>query len=304
MARHDGMGWLDPMLVAAIVAALAVVGLVVLALLLRRAFTGDVEGTIRARAARRARMRAGGPGDHAPAGEFEAYLVIPDISGYTRFMQLSHFSLAHAQYAVSALLDSIIDAAGGRLAVAKVEGDAVFLYGLAGPGGGRGGLSGAEVGEAVAGVLRAFYRKRAQLQALNTCPCEACGGIGDLEIKTVVHSGRLLLYDLRGHQELSGLPVIVAHRLLKSSLGLARYVLVTEHTATALRLPLGVAPRPHREAYDGVGEVASSVYAFEPADVLPAGELAPAAPLSAKAATAGRKLAENLRALGHPPAAA
>ena len=56
-----------------------------------------------------------------------ALLVIADIGGYTRFMNLHRTSLAHAQENTSRLLDAIIDAAPG-LELSGLEGDAAFLY--------------------------------------------------------------------------------------------------------------------------------------------------------------------------------
>ncbi|MBI4459764.1 MAG: DUF2652 domain-containing protein [Acidobacteria bacterium] len=57
-----------------------------------------------------------------------AFLLIADISGYTRFMKEHRLSLAHAQEIVARLLESIIDASKDDLALAKLEGDAVFSH--------------------------------------------------------------------------------------------------------------------------------------------------------------------------------
>ena len=223
-------------------------------------------------------------------------MVIPDISGYTHFMQLTRYSLAHAQYAVTALLGSIIDAAEQRLAPAKLEGDAVLLYALRRSAGGL-GLNGEDVGRAVVEIAKAFYQKRAGLERDNTCSCDACRNVGKLELKTVVHRGAVLLCDIRGHHEISGVSVIVAHRLLKNSLGMTRYVLVTEDAHAEVRLPIECSISRHREHFDGVGEVAAYVYDFEPLRLLGTAEAESG--LAAKAAEAGRKLRANWRDLRH-----
>jgi D-serine deaminase-like pyridoxal phosphate-dependent protein len=57
----------------------------------------------------------------------DALLVIADIGGYTRFMNLHRTSLAHAQENTLRLLDAIIDAAPD-LELSELEGDAAFLY--------------------------------------------------------------------------------------------------------------------------------------------------------------------------------
>lgn len=276
-----------------------VLAIVVVVLLLRRAIAGDPLSAIRGGALRRLELVPAAPARRppgAPSGEAEGILVIPDISGYTQFMQMSAFALAHAQYVISALLNSMIDAAEGVLATAKIEGDAVLLYGVRGSGDGQGGLAGHEVGAAVCAVIGAFYRKRAELYCANACHCDACHSVDKLELKTIVHSGQLLFYELRGQQELSGLPVIVAHRLLKSTIGQDRYVLVTDAAEPAVTLPLEAKRRRHSEHYEGIGEVGGTVHVFDPEQLL-AGEEPPTAGVSTKAADAARKLAEGLRAL-------
>ena len=60
--------------------------------------------------------------------ETDAYLVIPDVSGYSRFMQLPHTSLEHSQRGISALLECLASAAGEDLVVSKFEGDAVLMF--------------------------------------------------------------------------------------------------------------------------------------------------------------------------------
>lgn len=287
-----------PMLAMGIGITLVVLGLVYLVVLLLGRVTGDAESMIRGESLRRlpaATDRARlGHSSALPEGEVDGYVIIPDISGYTNFMQLTRYSLAHAQYAITALLGSVIDAAERRLAPSKLEGDAVLLYGVRRDNGGP-GLDGAEVGRAVVELATAFYEKRAELARDNTCPCEACRNVDKLELKTVVHRGAVLLYDIRGHHEISGVPVIVAHRLLKNSLGLARYVLVTDDAHRDVRLPMDCRIRRHWEHFEGVGEIAAHVYDFQPQQLPGAG--AGTSGVVAKAAEAGRKLRANWRGL-------
>lgn len=278
-----------------LVAAVAVV----LVVLLRRSVAGNPGDLVRAGAVDRLDVPAGvsaEPPEALASGEIEGFLVIPDISGYTEFMQMSAFALAHAQYVVSALLTSIVEASEDVLSTAKIEGDAVFLYGLVAEEQGQRGVTGPQVGDAVVALLRAFYRKRLELSRANACLCEACRHVDKLELKAVVHSGRLLLYDLRGQRELSGLPVIVAHRLLKSDVGLHRYVLVTDAARQHVVLPFEAEPRRHVQSYEGVGQVESMVYGFTEDSFLE-DENATEAGATSKAADAARKLAEGLRAL-------
>lgn len=55
-----------------------------------------------------------------------AVLLIADIGGYTNYMHWNRKHLAHAQWTVAQLLESVIDAAKG-MKLAKLEGDAAFL---------------------------------------------------------------------------------------------------------------------------------------------------------------------------------
>lgn len=283
----------------AVVLLLTLAALVLLALILRRPVPGDPEAAVRAAVGGRLAMPPldapdGGSAGQAPT-ETDAFLVIPDISGYTRFMELNRFSLAHAQYVVSELLNSVIDAARGRLAAAKVEGDAVMLCGVCGPAENPSGPRGAEIAGAVVDILAAFYGRAASLKRENTCRCSACRNLDKLDLKVVVDFGRILVYRLRGTQELSGFPVIVAHRLLKNSLDLTHYVLVTETAHDKVRPPLGSAPRRHAESYADLGELAAYVYTFEPDRLVPPAR-SPAGLAAMAVGTAG-KLRENARSL-------
>lgn len=305
MRASDGMmvgvfgGMGTGMLVMLGLVLLIVVVAVVLVLLLRRAIVGDPAERIRSGALSRLELpaaTAAGSSDSRPDQEVEGFLVIPDISGYTQFMQMSAFALAHAQYAVSALLTSVIEAAEDVLATAKIEGDAVFLYGVRTAEGGERTVTGQQVGDAVCALLRAFYRKRAELSCANACRCTSCRHVEQLELKAVVHSGSLLLYDLRGQRELSGLPVIAAHRLLKSNVGLKRYVLVTDTAGAEVTLSLEAESKRHVQTYEGVGPLDSTVYSFT-VDALLADEAPATSGAPAKAADVARKLVEGLRGL-------
>ncbi len=192
--------------------------------------------------------------------ERDTFVVIPDISGYTHFMQLTRFAAGHAQFVVAQLLDALITAARPPLSPTRVEGDSVMFYAVSDRGDPAQGASGPKVAAAVHDMLTAFYRRRAELFAGNLCPCEACKHITELDLKVVVHRGDILRYRLRGLEDLSGMAVIEAHRLLKNSVGRNRYVLVSEAAAEDVRLPWELAAERHRERYDGVGEVRCDLY--------------------------------------------
>jgi class 3 adenylate cyclase len=293
MGQATGMGGMMPFAMASMVIVLLalLLGAVFLVLYLRRPVTTD-DASIRGAAVKRLPMPTSGPAE----GEREAFLVIPDISGYTRFLSLNRFALAHAQYAISELLKSMIAAGGDELWAAKVEGDAILLCAWRNEPGIRNGLNGDQVARRIAAILAAFYRRRDELRHANLCTCSACSHIDQLDLKVIVHSGTVLSYDLGGRGELSGVPVIVAHRLLKNTLGLTRYVLVTDAAHQEVKPALQCEPSRHPQLCEDIGEVTVYVYAFEPGGLLLGG--AAAADLGARADDTLRKLRSNLQALG------
>jgi class 3 adenylate cyclase len=76
-------------------------------------------------------------------------LLIADLSGYTEY--LGQEELAHAQAIVSRLLEAIIDAAGERLELIKLEGDAAFFVAE------ESSLPGPELRAAIARMFRTFH---------------------------------------------------------------------------------------------------------------------------------------------------
>src|SRR5215831_14730918 len=163
--------------------------------------------------------------DHADMSVARALLVIADIGGYTPFMRLHRMSLAHAQDVVARLLEAMIDAAPG-LSLLEVEGDATFLYAWA-----------AEDNEAAtvrAGVdqmvamHQAFHSCQRQIEALNTCRCEGCRQGGRLQVKFVAHLGDVALQRVKRSRKLAGLDVILVHRMLKNTVPVPEYLLLSE----------------------------------------------------------------------------
>src|SRR5688500_11201445 len=133
-----------------------------------------------------------------------ALLLIADIGGYTRFMKIHRINLAHAQYVVARLLESIIDAAGSGWKLAKLEGDAAFFYRLV-----RGGTE-PDVDRAATLLLAmrdAFADRRAQLARDRACTCDGCLQSGELKLKFVLHAGEIAFQKIKRHTELAGLDV-------------------------------------------------------------------------------------------------
>jgi uncharacterized protein YndB with AHSA1/START domain len=177
------------------------------------------------------------------AGLQEGALVLADISGYSTFVQQTEVD--HSWSILHELLDTMVRNLQGRMDVSQVEGDAIlFISGLSTP----------EVIQALEGTFVAFHRRLRDMQAVTTCPCNACANIGILKLKFVVHHGKFSRQRLGNVEQLHGADVIIPHRLLKNHVPSKEYLLVTD--TVLQRLPDDVRARftPHSEDFD-VGTV-------------------------------------------------
>lgn len=190
-------------------------------------------------------------------------LVLADISGFTEFVTTTE--LEHGPPIVAELLSEVIRRLSPPLEIQEVEGDAVFALGpdrVVVPG---------TLPDVLTEAYVAFRNRQREMQAGETCTCNACRNIGRLDLKIVAHHGRFLRQLVAGRSQVAGADVILAHRLLKN--GLARtpaYLLMTE---AALRW-VGIDPAregliPHEERYEHLGDVRCFVWdlaARDPAD--------------------------------------
>ena len=177
-----------------------------------------------------------------------ALLVIADIGGYTRFMRLHRMSLAHAQENTDRLLEAVIDAAP-RLRLVNVEGDAAFLY-LPEPEAGEVTRS---LGELAAAMHRDFHAEQQALQALTVCRCDACAQTGNLQVKVVAHLGEAVQQTVRDRTSLAGVDVILVHRMLKNSVPVPEYLLMTEAVRAACEGPVREQAEEIEEELEGIG---------------------------------------------------
>jgi hypothetical protein len=176
-----------------------------------------------------------------------AVLVIADIGGYTRFMQLTRMNLAHAQQVVADLLVAVIDAAG-PLKLSKLEGDAALFWAPA-------STSAEQLAQALLQIRSAFFARRSQMVADNACSCESCQQIQNLKLKFVAHEGEVALQKVKHHVELAGVDVILVHRMLKNNVPVSEYVLCTEELTGRLPDPLRTLSKSVEHDFEGIGKV-------------------------------------------------
>jgi hypothetical protein len=122
----------------------------------------------------------------------KAFLLIADISGYTKFMTRTKMSLAHAQVIITELMKSahaqviitelmksIISEIKIPLHIVEIEGDAIFFYGVEEPGTYTWDQVVSLISEKIAVFFRTFYSRLNDLKQSNMCHCNSCDGVGD-----------------------------------------------------------------------------------------------------------------------------
>lgn len=179
-------------------------------------------------------------------------LVLADISGYTRY--LSGVELEHSHDVLADLLGVVANELTAVGALAKLEGDAVFVCDREGKTDGEALLS------ALDAAYFAFATRQRTIDLRTSCRCEACAQIGSLDLKVIAHHGSFVEHVVAESREVVGPDVITVHRLLKNtvaqSTGVEAFALVTEACSAALGIDteaLGLTP--HEEDYDDVGRV-------------------------------------------------
>jgi hypothetical protein len=187
-------------------------------------------------------------------------LIIADISGYTRYMTANAKTLAHSQTLITELVKSILHEVSLPLEVAKLEGDAVFLFGRKGADPASRAKQKQVIGQKLIAFFEVFGKRVGELSYATTCNCTACANIGNLRLKLIVHSGEALFHRILDFQELAGVDVIVVHRLLKNSVAADQYLLMTETAQQDMELPAPARLVKSSETYDDIGRIDTLVY--------------------------------------------
>jgi hypothetical protein len=169
-------------------------------------------------------------------------------------------ALSHAQAVISELIKAIIKQVEIPLEVSKLEGDAVFLYAVKREGAVTWDEVRRQVGAKLLGFFDVFAAKIAELSGSNTCQCDACTHIDTLRLKLIVHSGQALFYTIGRFQELSGVDVILVHRLLKNSVESDQYILMTAAGYRDVAFPGQIEIVEGQETYENIGSVKTYLY--------------------------------------------
>jgi class 3 adenylate cyclase len=193
--------------------------------------------------------------------EKSVILIIADISGYTEFMMSTQTALLHGQTIINELIQSIIEEVRIPLKVAKLEGDAVFLY--AAYDDSSLDKTSRQIGQKLIAFFGVFSRTLQALATHTHCTCDACANINRLRLKVVVHTGSALFSHIGDFLELGGMDVIIAHRLLKNSVTLQEYILMTEPAFQHIPIPIAVEAYEHEETYPTIGCLRLRIYPLQ-----------------------------------------
>ncbi len=184
------------------------------------------------------------------SNSFEGTIIIPDISGFTGFVNSIDFSLG--KEITIELLQLIIDQNILNLTISEIEGDAVLFYK-------KSALTLQQVKKQYEKMLLEFGNK---VKALSS----TYGFEIDLSLKLIAHYGEISTYNIGGFEKLYGKPVIEAHQLLKNTITSNSYFLITEDFFNATTEAL---KKPHQsgsklcEVYGSLKEIGYIFFDYE-----------------------------------------
>ena len=136
-------------------------------------------------------------------------LLFADITGYSRY--IGETEITHAQDVIADLIETIVDVITPTFELSRVEGDAAFAYAASGS------LAPSLLMDTVDSTYFAFRRRLRDVAHATSCDCQACVRIPNLDLKFFLHEGEYAVRRVAGFKELSGMDVIVLHRLAKGT---------------------------------------------------------------------------------------
>ncbi len=181
------------------------------------------------------------------------YLLNCDISGCT--MYLTESELDHAKDTLAALLDLSVEHTRPPLIISRQEGDAVISYDLQ-----KGFFRGQTLLEVIENTYVAFRKAIERMVLNNTCQCNACANVSQLDLKFFTHFGEFAVQHTGGHDELVASDVNLVHRLLKNDVqaqtGCRAYSLSTNAAIRELGLEeMTTAMIRNTQSYEHLGDI-------------------------------------------------
>lgn len=191
--------------------------------------------------------------------EKEMFFFIADISGYTNYMLTNQMEMQHGKLSITFLIHSLVKYIDLPLEISKLEGDAIFMYLR------KKVETPLWLSRKMTEFFIYFEKCLQNLKLSMTCRCGACKNIESLKLKIIGHYGKAVIETIGRFEELSGVDVIIVHRLLKNHVSSKRYLLLTESAYKRMEMPDTVPVSKMEEQYDDLGVV--PIYVFDPPDV-------------------------------------
>lgn len=153
---------------------------------------------------------------------------IPDLTGFTKFITSTDDTL-FSQKVISNVLNKLIGSNILALSVAEIEGDAIFFY--------RSGRLPAisKVAKQCKILFETFNNVIDSYQKSDPENHNKYLANNQLGIKIIIHFGHINTTKIKGRTKLMGEDVILAHKLLKNSVAIPSYILLTDKYLEKLR---------------------------------------------------------------------
>ena len=152
----------------------------------------------------------------------EVLFFIPDLGGFTKF--IAETEIQHSQHIIKELLELLVDANTLGMKVSEFEGDAVLFYRNGAP------PSLEQLVQQARKMYLDFHTHLKKFEYARICQCGACAGASGIALKMVAHFGSAGTMQVKNHLKFIGKDIIIAHRLLKNSVTVPEYLLVTQPT--------------------------------------------------------------------------
>ncbi len=179
----------------------------------------------------------------------EVLFFIPDLGGFTKF--IAETEIRHSQHIIKELLEILVDANTLGMKVSEFEGDAVLFYRNGAP------PSLEQLVQQARKMYLDFHTRLKKFEYSRICQCGACAGASGISLKMVAHFGSAGTMQVKNHLKFIGKDIIIAHRLLKNSVSVPEYLLVTQSTLSRIDGADGqlVSFANGADAYDSLGTI-------------------------------------------------
>jgi hypothetical protein len=144
-----------------------------------------------------------------------AFLYIPDISGYTQFINSTN--IKYSRKLIHELLEIIVDSNILNLKIAEIQGDAILFYKLGTP---------PSINKLESQAKRTFLNFQERLEEMRM-KYDLLRKAPDLSLKIIVHFGIIGTMEIKNIVKLLGSDMVLAHRILKNNIKEKEYLLMT-----------------------------------------------------------------------------